>query len=90
MYYGQPITDPAQLQELQAPLLGLFGSQDGGIPADSVKAMAAVLDKLGKTETVEFFDAGHGFANPSGRNYNAAAAEAAWKRSTEFFAHYLK
>ncbi len=90
MYYGRPITDPAQLQELQAPLLGLFGSQDGGIPADSVKAMAAVLDRLGKTETVEFFDAGHGFANPSGRNYNAAAAEAAWKRSTEFFAHYLK
>jgi len=90
MYYGSPITDPAQLQELQAPLLGLFGSQDGGIPVDSVKAMAAALDKLGKNETVEFFDAGHGFANPSGKNYNAAAAEAAWKRTTEFYAHYLK
>lgn len=90
MYYGSPITDPAQLQELQAPLLGLFGSQDGGIPADSVKAMAAELDKLGKNETVQFFDAGHGFANPSGKNYNAAAAESAWQRTTEFFAHYLK
>ena len=90
MYYGQPITDPAKLQALQAPLLGLFGSQDTGISADSVKTMAAALDKLGKTETVEFFDAGHGFANPSGRNYNATAAEAAWKRTTEFFAHYLK
>lgn len=90
MYYGSPITDPAQLQELQAPLLGLFGSQDGGIPADSVKAMAAELDKLGKNETVQFFEAGHGFANPSGKNYNAAAAEAAWKSTTEFFAHYLK
>jgi carboxymethylenebutenolidase len=90
MYYGSPITDPARLERLQAPLLGLFGSQDGGIPADSVKAMAAALDKLGKTETVQFFDAGHGFANPSGRNYNAAAAESAWKRTTEFFEHYLK
>lgn len=90
MYYGQPITDPAQLQALQAPLLGLFGSQDSGIPADSVKAMAAALDKLGKNETVEFFDAGHGFANPSGKNYNATAAEAAWKRTTAFFTHYLK
>ena len=90
MYYGSPITDPAQLQELQAPLLGLFGSQDTGIPVDSVKAMAAAMDKLGKNETVQFFDAGHGFANPSGRNYNAAAAEAAWKRTTEFYAHYLK
>ena len=90
MYYGQPITDPATLQALQAPLLGLFGSQDTGIPADSVKKMAGALDKLGKTETVQFFDAGHGFANPSGKNYNATAAEAAWKRTTEFFAHYLK
>jgi len=90
MYYGSPITEPTQLQELRAPLLGLFGSQDSGIPVDSVKAMAAVLDSLGKNETVEFFDAGHGFANPSGRNYNAAAAEAAWKRTTEFYAHYLK
>lgn len=90
MYYGSPITDPAQLQELQAPLLGLFGSQDSGIPIDSVKAMATALDKLGKNETVQFFDAGHGFANPSGRNYNAAAAEGAWKATTEFFTHYLK
>jgi carboxymethylenebutenolidase len=90
MYYGSPITDPAQLQALQAPLLGLFGSQDQGIPIDSVKAMAAALDKLGKNETVQFFDAGHGFANPSGKNYNATAAEAAWKRTTQFYQHYLK
>jgi carboxymethylenebutenolidase len=84
MYYGQPITDPAVLQQLRAPLLGLFGSQDTGIPVDSVKAMAAALDKLGRTETMLFFDAGHGFANPSGKNYNAVAAEAAWKRTTAF------
>ena len=90
MFYGQPITDPTVLQQLQAPLLGLFGSQDTGIPVDSVKAMAAALDKLGRTETMLFFDAGHGFANPSGKNYNAAAAEAGWRRSTEFLAHYLK
>jgi len=90
MFYGQPITDSTVLQQLQAPLLGLFGSQDGGISADSVKAMAAALDKLGRTETIQFFDAGHGFANPSGKNYNAAAAEDAWKRATEFFEHYLK
>jgi carboxymethylenebutenolidase len=90
MYYGQPITDSTVLQQLQAPLLGLFGSQDSGIPADSVKAMAAALDKLGRDETIQFFDAGHGFANPSGKNYNAAAAEQAWKVTTQFFEHYLK
>lgn len=90
MYYGQPITDPKQLEQLDAPLLGFFGSQDTGIPADSVKAMAAELDRLGKSETLQFFDAGHGFANPSGKNYNATAAEAAWKHAMEFFRNYLK
>jgi carboxymethylenebutenolidase len=90
MYYGSPVTDPARLTALQAPLLGLFGSQDAGIPVDSVKAMAAALDRLDKNETVQFFDAGHGFANPSGRNYNATAAESAWKSTTQFFEHYLK
>ena len=90
MYYGQPITDPKQLEQLDAPLLGLFGSQDTGIPADSVKAMAAVLDRLNKNETLQFFDAGHGFANPSGKNYNPEAADTAWKHALEFFAHYLK
>ena len=90
MYYGQPITDPGELARLDAPLLGLFGSQDTGIPVDSVKVMAAQLDKLGKNETMQFFDAGHGFANPSGKNYNAEAAETAWKRTLEFYAHYLK
>ena len=58
--YRQPITDPAKLQALRRRCSRFFGSQDGGIPVDSVKAMAAVLDSLGKNEVVEFFDAGHG------------------------------
>lgn len=89
MYYGRPITDATTLTSLKAPLLGLFGSQDEGIPQDSVRAMAATLEKLGKPATVEFFDAGHGFANPSGRAYNAAAAEAAWSRTIAFFRRQL-
>jgi carboxymethylenebutenolidase len=90
MYYGRPITDGSTLSALKAPLLGLFGTQDRGIAEDSVRAMAAALDKLGKQETVEFFDAGHGFANPSGRNYNAAAADAAWTRTVTFFQKQLR
>lgn len=89
MYYGRPITDAATLGGLTAPLLGLFGTQDRGIPADSVRAMAAALDQLGRSQAVEFFEAGHGFANPSGRAYDAAAADAAWTRTTAFFRKYL-
>jgi carboxymethylenebutenolidase len=89
MYYGRPITDAATLEGLRAPLLGIFGSQDRGIPADSVRAMTATLDGLGRAQSVEFFDAGHGFANPSGRAYNAAASEAAWSKTVGFFRKHL-
>lgn len=89
MYYGRPVTDPATLSGLRAPLLGIFGTQDRGIPADSVRAMAASLQRLGKSQVVEFFEAGHGFANPSGRAYSQAAADSAWTRTTAFFRAHL-
>ena len=85
MYYGRPITDRPTLSGLKAPLLGIFGSQDRGIPADSVNAMSAALDSLKHPHAIHFFDAGHGFANPSGRAYNAAAADAAWGKTVAFF-----
>lgn len=90
MYYGRPITDQATLSGLAAPLLGLFGTQDRGIPADSVHAMSATLTAMKHPNTTEFFDAGHGFANPSGRAYNAAAADAAWAKTVAFFRKELK
>ncbi len=90
MYYGRVVTDSASLAPLRAPLLGHFGTQDEGIPLDSVKAMAGTLDRLKKRETVEFYDAGHGFSNSSGRNYNAAAADAAWARTIAFYKKELQ
>ena len=91
MYYGRPVTDRAQLARLHAPLLGLFGGADQGIPADTVRAMEAGLKALGKpVEIVIYPGAGHAFANPSGQSYRAAAAEDSWKRTVDFFAAHLK
>jgi carboxymethylenebutenolidase len=91
MYYGQPITEPDQLSRLDAPLLGLFGAEDRGIPVERVREMEAALRKLGKDVTIEVYPgAAHAFANPSGTAYNAAAAEDAWARTLAFFARHLK
>jgi carboxymethylenebutenolidase len=46
--YGRLATDPAALQKINAPILGLFGGQDRGIPPDSVKAFEEQMKKLGK------------------------------------------
>jgi carboxymethylenebutenolidase len=91
MYYGRPVTDREQLSRLHAPLLGLFGGADQGIPADTVHAMEATLKELGKpVEIVVYPGAGHAFANPSGQSYQAAAAEDSWRRTVAFFAQHLK
>lgn len=90
MYYGRVLSDSASLSTLKAPLLGHFGTQDRGIPVDSVKAMEATLKHLGKPVSIYFYDAGHGFSNSSGQNYNAAAADEAWARTIAFYRRELK
>ena len=91
MYYGAPITDGPQLTRLKAPVLGLFGGLDRGIPVDSVRAMERSLRAGGKPVTINVYpDANHGFSNPSGQAYNAPAATDAWAKSLAFFAANLR
>ena len=91
MYYGAPITDPSALARLKAPVLGLFGGKDTGIPVDSVRAMERALKTAGKPVTIQVYgEAGHAFANPTGQAYNQAASDDAWKKSLAFFKTHLK
>lgn len=91
MYYGAPITDAAGLSRLRAPLLGLFGGKDTGIPVDSVRAMEATLKKAGRAVTINIYpNAGHAFANPTGQSYDKATADDAWAKTLAFFKANLK
>ena len=91
VYYGHVGSDPAELKALKAPLLGLFGGADQGIPVESVRAFESTLKQLGKTAEIHVYDgAAHAFANPSGGNYKADAAADAWQKSLAFLAQHLK
>jgi carboxymethylenebutenolidase len=91
IYYGRLVTDAAELEPLQMPILGLFGGEDQGIPVASVREFESALNELGKNATIVVYDgADHAFANPSGPRYNAEAAEDAWERTTAFFAENLR
>ncbi|MGE0641466.1 MAG: dienelactone hydrolase family protein [Thermoanaerobaculia bacterium] len=91
MYYGRVVTAPAELAKLKAPLLGLFGGKDEGIPVAGVREMENQLKKLGKQATIVVYpEADHAFANPSGQRYDAAAANDCWSKTTAFFAEHLK
>jgi carboxymethylenebutenolidase len=91
IYYGRLTTDRERLAGLSSPVLGLFGSEDGGIPVSSVRAFEAAMRQLGKDPSIQVYEgADHAFANPSGERYDAPAAEDAWKRTTTFFAEHLR
>ncbi len=91
IYYGAPITDPAQLARLKAPVLGLFGGKDTGIPLDSVRAMEAAMKKGGRSVTINVYEnANHAFANPTGQAYDKSAAEDAFAKTVGFFKTNLK
>jgi carboxymethylenebutenolidase len=91
IYYGRLVTEKAELEKLQMPILGIFGAEDEGIPVESVKAFEAALKELGKNASIHIYEgANHAFANPSGQNYLAEPAKDAWEKTRAFFAEHLK
>ena len=91
IYYGHVGSDPEELKPLKAPVLGLFGGADQGIPVEMVRKFEDTLKGLGKPVTIHIYEgAAHAFANPSGGNYKADAAADAWSKSLAFLAEHLK
>jgi carboxymethylenebutenolidase len=90
--YGHLATERSTLEKIQAPILGIFGGQDRGIPPDSVRAFEQQMKALGKSiETKIYADAGHAFENPSNKGgYREADAKDASERTVSFLAAKLK
>jgi len=90
--YGRLATDTEALKKINAPILGLFGALDQGIPPHDVKKFGETLDKMGKKVDIKIYDdAGHAFENPNNKDgYRAADAADAWKRTVSFLAENLQ
>ena len=90
IYYGHVTDDEERLRVIEAPILGLFGAEDQGIPVSLVRRFETALDTLGKDHEIHVYPgADHAFANPTGDNYNRDAAEDAWQKSLDFLAQKL-
>ena len=77
--------------QITAPVLGLYGGEDLGIPVADVKEMEAALKAGGKTaEFVIYPGAPHAFYADYRPSYRAEAAKDAWGRCTAWFNKYLK
>jgi len=90
--YGHLATETDALKKINAPILGLFGAQDRGIPPADVKKFGATLDQLGKKIDIKIYDdAGHAFENPNNKEgYREADAADAWKRTVDFLSSTLR
>jgi len=74
---------------LKAPVLGLYGGQDSGIPLDTVDKMKAALaagsPAAKASQFVVYPDAPHGFHADYRPSFRKAAAEDGWHRALEWF-----
>ena len=84
MYYGRPETNMEKLKSIQCDIIGFFGNKDQSPSPAMVNAFEQNMKDAGKNLSVNRYDAGHGFANPSNPSFNAAAKEDAYAKSIAF------
>ena len=89
-WHGQLKPLIARAAELKAPLLGLYGALDKGIPQTDVEGMRAALQAAGKTGSgiVVYPDAEHGFHADYRASYNERDARDGWARMLSHFTRY--
>lgn len=95
-WYGR-LTSPADelhpkhpidlVAELNAPVLGLYGGSDMGIPNETVERMRAALKAAKKPSEIELYpDTPHGFNADYRPSYREKEARDAWQKMLDWFA----
>lgn len=97
-WYGRVDGAPSELtprhpvdvaDALHAPVLGLYGGQDQGIPLTDVDMMREALEKAGSRSTIHVYpDAPHAFHADYRPSYRKEEAEDGWKRLLAWFAQH--
>ena len=84
-----PKSPTERASEVKAPVLGLYGEADQGIPVAQVEAIKAALQAAGKTAEFKIYaGAPHGFHADYRASYRKEAAEDAWNQMIAWFKKY--
>jgi carboxymethylenebutenolidase len=94
-FYGPPVDPPNPLwpksptqlaPEMKAPVLGLYGEADTGIPVATVEGLKAALAEAKKTAEFKIYPgAPHGFHADYRASYRKEAAEDGWSQMQAWF-----
>ncbi len=97
-WYGRLVGNTSELtpknpidvaSQLHAPVLGLYGGQDQGIPLNTVEMMRDKLKAAGsKSEIVVYPNAPHGFHADYRGSYRETDAKDAWQKLLAWFKKY--
>jgi carboxymethylenebutenolidase len=75
--------------KLKAPVLGLYGGADAGIPIDTIERMRKALKAAGNSSQIVVYpDTPHGFHADYRPSYRKEQAQDGWKRLREWFKKY--
>jgi carboxymethylenebutenolidase len=86
----RPVAPISLTQNLNAPIIGLFGNDDMSPSPDQVNQHEAALQEHGKTYQFHRYDgAGHGFFYYQGMSYRPQAAIDGWNKVEEWFKTHL-
>ena len=90
-FYGQVPDPDTPLQNLHAPVLYIYGEDDGWITHDHVDRLRGAIEKYGKTgEAITYPGTPHAFFNDTRPDvYNPEHAADAWKRTLAFLNTHL-
>jgi carboxymethylenebutenolidase len=96
VWYGFPPLEYVDAAKIRVPLQAHWGTQDTVFPIATVDELEQRLKAAGAAFEFHRYDARHAFANETADakrldylKYDAAAAELAWRRTSEFLALHL-
>ena len=89
VYYGSVQKSVADVASLHGPVLGHFATEDQWINAQMVGGFEAAMQEAGKAVTSYWYEAQHGFANPTTARYDEEDANTAWERTVAFLGRAL-
>lgn len=91
-FYGQVPNPDAPLEQLAAPVLYIYGEDDGWITKADVQRLATGFKKYSKPGEIKTYSgAPHAFFRDTDKTvYRPEAAKDAWTRATAFFKQHLR
>jgi carboxymethylenebutenolidase len=91
IFYGSPVTDPAVLRALPAPVLGIFGGSDASISIEQVRAFESALNQAGIPNEITIYEGQpHAFVTDIASIRAGGVQGQAWAQMLAFLEQNLK